>query len=168
LTFPSFRTSAPAGAFFDLPLLIINRPSISGLWNHISIIHHCQFDKLLAFWHDYLVQIIHHRDAKASRREMMKVTIQPIDDSRPIDQPEIRYYGDGAQPSGDSDSGAIEIQMHQGKVQMVWFRCLNLPFVVTELDSGDRKIGIGSNPRIALNGVEYRPAEGAGSAGRAA
>lgn len=66
------------------------------------------------------------------------------------------YYGDGGTIHA---SGTIDIQMHKGKVQMVWFRCLHLPFTVSELDKNDSGNGAGSNDKISITGIEYQPAD---------
>lgn len=64
------------------------------------------------------------------------------------------------------DSGVIDIQVdpQTHEVRAVWFRCLELPFRVSELPAADEEPG---QPAIAITAVEYLPAD-AGEAGQAA
>jgi len=64
-----------------------------------------------------------------------------------------RFYGDGGTIHG---SGELDVEVHEGKVIAVWFRCQQLPFKQSPADAA--RVASVSDATVKLTGVEVRDA----------
>jgi hypothetical protein len=61
-----------------------------------------------------------------------------------------RFYGDGGTIHS---TGTVDVEVGKdGRVVAVWYRCLNLPFMVS--DTGAQRV---VNPKSRITGVQYVP-----------
>ena len=66
-----------------------------------------------------------------------------------------RYYGDGGTIHGSTD---LDVEVRDGKVVAVWFRCQMLPFRQCDVSATRAESMVRSYeyPKVSLTGVEVR------------